>query len=1052
MKNNEKQVTVFEKPSSELKLQDPTSSGKTDTGTEAVKVVEITAADGQPLNPVSTPDKKQEKGEFVQKEQEANNSEQEQVQKVQAPINCDNNGQKDQLQQDQKDDMETEQVNCSEKINIPPQTNQESPVEDMEEDLYEGFAAPPIINDVQIDDIITLAKTVESVKDDGNLKKMEGRVEEAIDGTMNVENLNLGDIRSEKQERNVQKGRLVDEQSSDTQQDSQDRYRIKVPKDDEMVENQRERRKSSKSSKYDRDRDDKERKKRKHRSYSRSRSRSPRERRHSTRSYRTKKYDYDTSDDRRGQRVKEDKDSTRPARDDDNHQHRSKGDKSSSHEKHTRVNNEDERRKDGQDGTHVQRSKDKDDEHVRRAKDKETNEDDRGQRPKEIDEDNTRSRRSKEEETPKGRRVRDEDDERRRRRSPDDDDKRRKRSPDDDDKRRRRSPDDDGKHRRRTPDVEGKHRRRSPEDDDKRRRRSPIDEDQRRRRPRSEERRSPDNDGKHRQRSPEDDDKRRKRSPVDEDQRRRRPRSEERRSPEDEGKHRRRSPEDDDKRRRRSPDDEDQRRRRPRSEEREEYERKRRSRYDEDRRGRRLRDEDNEDYKRRHSKDDDNDYRRRRRSKDGYDEYRRDRRARDDEDELRRRRRSRDLAERGYQDDSRSYGREKQRDFRDRSRERSRERSLERSRRRDVSRSRSWSRGSRRRFFDRDWEMRRGYVPRRRSRSRSESRRGGWLNGSSILNTSMGLPTRSGEGGSGQRSQEDQQLLARQLVLEQQAASAAAAASKTQREVYVGNLAYGLVNEINLAELFNNALSAAFPQAQESGVVNINKKPVVNVSMHSDGRYAFVELQTPEMATAALQLCGQVSLMGQQITVGRPSGYIDPQKAQQAALLASQALAKFKEEHKDWLERQEKRNESQGGRAGSAGSGGSSIPRTGTHFVRPNRERQESPPVLSQYLCIYGAVTPKVLDSDSEYEETIRDLHRECEKYGKVQEVRIPRPTTEVEDKGSYLGTDNYGRAYVFFENALGAIRAKSGIQGRSFAGTRLDVEFAVPSEWNAAK
>lgn len=35
---------------------------------------------------------------------------------------------------------------------------------------------------------------------------------------------------------------------------------------------------------------------------------------------------------------------------------------------------------------------------------------------------------------------------------------------------------------------------------------------------------------------------------------------------------------------------------------------------------------------------------------------------------------------------------------------------------------------------------------------------------------------------------------------------------------------------------------------------------VVNVSMHSEGRYAFVELRTPEMASAALQLSGQVRL------------------------------------------------------------------------------------------------------------------------------------------------------------------------------------------------
>ena len=35
---------------------------------------------------------------------------------------------------------------------------------------------------------------------------------------------------------------------------------------------------------------------------------------------------------------------------------------------------------------------------------------------------------------------------------------------------------------------------------------------------------------------------------------------------------------------------------------------------------------------------------------------------------------------------------------------------------------------------------------------------------------------------------------------------------------------------------------------------------VVNVSMHSEGRYAFVELRTPEMASAALQVTTRLSV------------------------------------------------------------------------------------------------------------------------------------------------------------------------------------------------
>ena len=58
---------------------------------------------------------------------------------------------------------------------------------------------------------------------------------------------------------------------------------------------------------------------------------------------------------------------------------------------------------------------------------------------------------------------------------------------------------------------------------------------------------------------------------------------------------------------------------------------------------------------------------------------------------------------------------------------------------------------------------------------------------------------------------QEQQLRARQLVLQQQAASAVAAASKTQREVYVGNLMPGLVTGDMLRQLFNSTMAAAFP-------------------------------------------------------------------------------------------------------------------------------------------------------------------------------------------------------------------------------------------------
>jgi hypothetical protein len=55
------------------------------------------------------------------------------------------------------------------------------------------------------------------------------------------------------------------------------------------------------------------------------------------------------------------------------------------------------------------------------------------------------------------------------------------------------------------------------------------------------------------------------------------------------------------------------------------------------------------------------------------------------------------------------------------------------------------------------------------------------------------------------------------------------------------------------------------PQSQAPGCA-----PVVNCNVN--GKYAFVEFRTPEYATAALQLDGQVTLMGNQINIKRPAG------------------------------------------------------------------------------------------------------------------------------------------------------------------------------------
>ena len=61
-----------------------------------------------------------------------------------------------------------------------------------------------------------------------------------------------------------------------------------------------------------------------------------------------------------------------------------------------------------------------------------------------------------------------------------------------------------------------------------------------------------------------------------------------------------------------------------------------------------------------------------------------------------------------------------------------------------------------------------------------------------------------------------------------QAMMGAGAGGKKQREVYVGNLTIGSVNDVMLRELFNGALAHLMPDAATN-------PPVVNVAMDPSG-------------------------------------------------------------------------------------------------------------------------------------------------------------------------------------------------------------------------
>lgn len=67
----------------------------------------------------------------------------------------------------------------------------------------------------------------------------------------------------------------------------------------------------------------------------------------------------------------------------------------------------------------------------------------------------------------------------------------------------------------------------------------------------------------------------------------------------------------------------------------------------------------------------------------------------------------------------------------------------------------------------------------------------------------------------------------------------------------------------------------------------------------------------------------------------------------------------------------------------------------------------------TEVLCLLNMVTPNELRDEEEYEDILEDIREECNKYGVVRSIEIPRPIEGVEVPG--CGKVSSGECLSFF-------------------------------------
>lgn len=87
-------------------------------------------------------------------------------------------------------------------------------------------------------------------------------------------------------------------------------------------------------------------------------------------------------------------------------------------------------------------------------------------------------------------------------------------------------------------------------------------------------------------------------------------------------------------------------------------------------------------------------------------------------------------------------------------------------------------------------------------------------------------------------------------------------------------------------------------------------------------------------------------------------------------------------------------------------------------------------------LQLLNMVTAEELMDNEEYAEICADVKEECERFGKVEEMKVPRPT------GGSRQSPGVGKIFVKYDSNESAQKALQSLAGRKFADRTVVVTF----------
>ncbi|KAB7495671.1 Splicing factor U2AF subunit [Armadillidium nasatum] len=129
-------------------------------------------------------------------------------------------------------------------------------------------------------------------------------------------------------------------------------------------------------------------------------------------------------------------------------------------------------------------------------------------------------------------------------------------------------------------------------------------------------------------------------------------------------------------------------------------------------------------------------------------------------------------------------------------------------------------------------------------------------------------------------------------------------------------------------------------------------------------------------------------------------------------------------------------------RASVGAKDGSAMAQAPVQIQVPGLQLQSGSGPATEVLCLMNMVTCDELKEDDEYEDIVEDIREECNRYGIVRSVEIPRPVEGVEVPG-------VGKVFVEFNSVLDSQKAQQNLTGRKFANRVVVTSYFDPDRYH---